>query len=72
MSLQKAIERENARVTHEWDALMARIGVDCGSHPEAVELAEKQGDRMYKIMGDYGYRFATEEERKNSGCAWVK
>lgn len=54
----KAIARENARVTHEWDRFMAEHGESWSVLSEqgkaiACDLAEKQGIRSNQLKERY-------------------
>lgn len=57
-NLAKLIEKENKRVSYEWDAFLAKYG-PINNYDElseegkraACELAEKQGDRHNAILG---------------------
>lgn len=47
----KAIEKDNQRVTIEWD----KLGDVDGNCPAAIELAIMQGVRSTKLASRYGY-----------------
>jgi len=54
VKLEDALEKENKRVTYEWDALMEKYGTFYDQMTEegkaaCCALAEKQGDRSLKI-----------------------
>ena len=48
---QEAVEKDNHRVSKEWNAL----GVVSGSDPAAIQLAATQGNRSQKLAVKYGY-----------------
>lgn len=66
--LDGLIDRENARVTFEWERYERENGND---ELAAIELAERQGARFVRLMDGLGYRPATKEEMKQTGCGWV-
>lgn len=47
----KAIEKDNQRVTAEWD----KLGDVDGNCPAAIDLATMQGARSNKLATRYGY-----------------
>jgi len=56
--LSENIQRENQRVTYEWDAFMKKYPQCWDDLPgngksEAIQLAERQGVRLNRIIAPY-------------------
>jgi hypothetical protein len=50
-TLDSKLEKDNARVTREWEALGDISGFDL----KAIALAERQGKRLNSILAAHGY-----------------
>jgi hypothetical protein len=50
-SVDSKLEKDNARVTREWEAL----GDISGNDPRAIALAQRQAKRHLAILAHHGY-----------------
>lgn len=66
--ISSVIQKENARVTFEWERYERESPED---EKAAISLAEMQGERFVRLMDGLGYRQSTKEEMKETGCGWV-